>query len=165
MPRKYGKRGIAVPERRNLMKINTKYFGEVEIGDEKIIHFDNGVLGFEDYKDYTILYDIEPEEEPFFSWLQSVEEPSLAFPIVNPFKVDKNYNPQINDGRLKTIGECEDEDLVVFFMATIPEDVKETSVNMKAPLIINSISRKGVQLIVEGMEYEIKHKLIRQEEE
>lgn len=147
------------------MKINTKYFGEVEIGDEKIIHFDNGVLGFEDYKDYTILYDIEPEEEPFFSWLQSVEEPSLAFPIVNPFKVDKNYNPQINDGRLKTIGECEDEDLVVFFMATIPEDVKETSVNMKAPLIINSISRKGVQLIVEGMEYEIKHKLIRQEEE
>lgn len=146
------------------MKINTKYFGEVEIGDEKIIHFDNGVLGFEDYKDYTIIYDIEPEEEPFFSWLQSLEEPSLAFPIVNPFKVDKDYNPQINDGSLKTIGECEDEDLVVFFMATIPEDVKETSVNMKAPLIINSISRKGVQVIAEGTEYEIKHKLIRQEE-
>ena len=50
-------------------------------------------------------------------------------------------------------------------MATIPEDVKETSVNMKAPLIINSVSRKGVQLIVENPEYEIKHKLIRQEEE
>jgi len=147
------------------MTINTKYFGEIEIGDEKIVHFDNGVLGFEDYKDYTILYDIEAEEEPFFSWLQSVEEQSLAFPIVNPFKVDKDYNPQINEGTLKDIGECLDEELVVFFMATIPEDVKETSVNMKAPLIINSVSRKGVQLIVENPEYEIKHKLIRQEEE
>ena len=48
------------------MKIDTKYFGEIEIGDEKVIHFDNGVLGFEDYKDYTILYDIDAEEEPFF---------------------------------------------------------------------------------------------------
>ncbi len=66
---------------------------------------------------------------------------------------------------LKNIGECLDEELVIFFMATIPEDIKETSVNMKAPLIINSVSRKGVQLIVESPEYEIKHKLIRQEEE
>ena len=139
------------------MKIDTKYFGEIEIGDEKVIHFDNGVLGFEDYKDYTILYDIDAEEEPFFSWLQSVEEKALAFPIVNPFKVDQGYNPQINEGMLKSIGECPDEDLVVFF--------KETSVNMRAPLIINSISRKGIQLITESPEYEIKHKLIRQEEE
>ena len=147
------------------MKIDTKYFGEIEIGDEKIIHFDNGVLGFEDYKDYTILYDIDSEKEPFFSWLQSVEEKALSFPVFNPFKVDKNYNPQINEGMLKSIGECPDEDLVVFFMATIPEDVKETSVNMRAPLIINSISRKGIQLITESPEYEIKHKLIMQEKE
>lgn len=146
------------------MKIDTKYFGEIEIGDEKIIHFNNGILGFEDYKDYTILYDIDAEEEPFFSWLQSVEEKTLAFPIVNPFKVDKDYNPQVNEEIIKPIGECPDEDLVVFFLATIPEDVKETSVNMRAPLIINSISRKGIQLITESPEYEIKHKLIRQEE-
>ena len=146
------------------MKIGTKYFGNIEIGEEKIIHFENGVLGFEDYKDYTILYDNE-KEKSFFSWLQSTEESSLAFPIVNPFKVDQSYNPQINEGMLKSIGECPDEDLVVFFMATIPEDVKETSVNMRAPLIINSISRKGIQLITESPEHEIKHKLIRQEEE
>ena len=146
------------------MKIGTKYFGNIEIGEEKIIHFENGVLGFEDYKDYTILYDNE-KEKSFFSWLQSTEESSFAFPIVNPFKVDQSYNPQINEGMLKSIGECPDEDLVVFFMATIPEDVKETSVNMRAPLIINSISRKGIQLITESPEYEIKHKLIRQEEE
>lgn len=49
------------------MKIQTRYFGEVEIGDEKIVHFDKGLFGFEEYKDYTILYDIDGEEPPFFS--------------------------------------------------------------------------------------------------
>ena len=141
------------------MKIGTKYFGNIEIGEEKIIHFENGVLGFEDYKDYTILYDNE-KEKSFFSWLQSTEESSLAFPIVNPFNVVESYNPQINDDMLESIGGISDEDTVVFLMATIPEDVKQASVNMKAPLIINASSRKGVQIIADGQEYEIKHKLL-----
>lgn len=142
------------------MKIGTKYFGNIEIGEEKIIHFENGVLGFEDYKYYTILYDNE-KEKSFFSWLQSTEESSLAFPIVNPFNVVESYNPQINDDMLESIGGISDEDTVVFLMATIPEDVKQASVNMKAPLIINASSRKGVQVIAEGQEYEIKHKLLK----
>ena len=142
------------------MKIGTKYCGNIEIGEEKIIHFENGVLGFEDYKDYTILYDNE-KEKSFFSWLQSTEESSLAFPIVNPFNVVESYNPQINDDMLELIGGISDEDTVVFLMATIPEDVKQASVNMKAPLIINASSRKGVQVIAEGQEYEIKHKLLK----
>ena len=142
------------------MKIGTKYFGNIEIGEEKIIHFENGVLGFEDYKDYTILYDNE-KEKSFFSWLQSTEESSLAFPIVNPFNVVESYNPQINDDMLESIGGISDEDTVVFLIATIPEDVKQASVNMKAPLIINASSRKGVQVIAEGQEYEIKHKLLK----
>lgn len=142
------------------MKIDTKYFGNIEIGEEKIIHFENGVLGFEDYKDYTILYDNE-KEKSFFSWFQSIEESSLAFPIVNPFNVAKDYNPQINEDMLEVIGGLPDEDTIVFLMATIPEDVKQASVNMKAPLIINASTRKGVQIIVEGQEYEIKHKLVK----
>ncbi len=144
------------------MKIDTKYFGEIEIGNEKIVHFDNGILGFEDYKDYTILYDIDADSKSFFSWLQSIDEKMLAFPIVNPFKADENYNPHVNDEMLKPIGDYSDEDLAVFLMATIPVDVKETSVNMRAPLIINASTRKGVQIILDSPEYEIKHKLIKQ---
>lgn len=144
------------------MKIDTKYFGEIEIGDEKIIHFDSGILGFEDYKDYTILYDIEADGKSFFSWLQSVDEKMLSFPIVNPLKVDENYNPTVNDEMLKPIGSYSDEDIAIFLLATIPQDVKETSVNMRAPLIINASTRKGIQLILDGQEYEIRHKLIKQ---
>lgn len=144
------------------MRVDTKYFGEIEIGDEKIIHFDNGILGFEDYKDYTILYDIEADGKSFFSWLQSVDEKMLSFPIVNPLKVDENYNPTVNDEMLKPIGIYSDEDIAIFLLATIPQDVKEASVNMRAPLIINASTRKGIQLILDGQEYEIRHKLIKQ---
>lgn len=143
------------------MRIDTKYFGTIDIGEEKIIHFDNGLLGFEDYKDYTILYDIDEEEKPFFSWLQSVDEKGLAFPVVNPLSVDENYNPTVEDELLEPLGDITGENMLVLLLATIPKDVKEASVNMRAPLVINSDNRKGMQIIVENKEYEIKHKIIK----
>lgn len=143
------------------MIIDTKYFGTIDIGEEKIIHFDNGLLGFEEYKDYTILYDIDEEEKPLFSWLQSVDEKGLAFPVVNPLDVDENYNPTVDDEILNLLGDINEENMIVLLLATIPKDVKEASVNMRAPLVINSDNRKGMQIIVENKEYEIKHKIIK----
>lgn len=144
------------------MKIDTKYFGEVEIGDEKIIHFENGLFGFEDYKDYTILFDIEAGDKTLFSWLQSVTEKKLAFPVVNPLRVKEDYNPTVEDGLLETIGGVTDENLLVLLLATVPEEIKNTSVNLKAPLIINSDTRKGVQVIAENADYEVKYRIIGQ---
>lgn len=142
------------------MKIDTKYFGTVDIEEEKIIHFENGIPGFEEYKDYTLIYDIGTEEKTFFSWLQSVNEKNLAFPVVNPLNVDENYNPMVEDELLAPLGDITNENMLVLLLATIPQDVKKSSVNMKAPLIINSDNRKGMQIIVENEEYEIKHKIV-----
>ena len=85
------------------MKISTKYFGDIDIGEEKIIRFENGLLGLEEYKNYTILYDIEAGSESLFSWLQSTDETGLALPIVNPVKIDENYDPPIEDAKLEPI--------------------------------------------------------------
>ncbi|MDO4166526.1 MAG: flagellar assembly protein FliW [Eubacteriales bacterium] len=142
------------------MKINTRYFGEIEIGEEKIIHFENGLFGFEQYKDYTILFDVDSEEEPFFSWLQCVTERELAFPVVNPLKVQSDYDPVVEDELLTSLGDMGEEDLLVLLLATVPEDVKKTSVNMKAPLVINAGTRQGIQIVAENADYEIKHYLI-----
>lgn len=145
------------------MKVKTRYFGEVEIGDEKIIHFEQGLFGFEDYKDFTILYDVEGDEDPFFSWLQCTSEEALAFPVVNPLKVDSQYNPMVEDALLENIGEMQEDDLVVLLIATVPSDVKKTSVNKKAPLIINAGTCKGVQIVAENQDYEVKHYLFHEE--
>lgn len=143
-----------------MREIETRYFGTVGIEEEKIIHFPAGIPGFEEYKDYTIIYDIDSEEEPFFSWLQCVTEKGLAFPIVNPFRVAEDYNPTVEDALLEPLGEFETEDLVVFLLATVPEDVKKATVNMKAPLLFNTKNRQAMQIIAENEDYEIKHMLI-----
>lgn len=145
------------------MKVKTRYFGEVEIGEEKIIHFDKGLFGFEEYRDYTILYDVDGDENPFFSWLQSTTEESLAFPIVNPQRVNPEYNPVVEDALLGSIGEVQEGDLVVFLIATVPADVKKTSVNAKAPLIINAGTCKGVQIVVENADYKVKQYLMKED--
>lgn len=146
------------------MQIDTKYFGQIDVEEEKIIRFENGLFGFEEYKDYTILFDSEAGDNPFFSWLQSTTEKSLAFPVVNPQKVQEDYDPVVEDALLEELGEFGEGELVVLLLATVPADVKKTSVNMKAPLVIHAGNRKGVQLIAENADYEIKHYLIKEEQ-
>lgn len=145
------------------MKIDTRYFGEIELDESKLIHFDNGLFGFEEYKDYTILYDSEDGDDPFFSWLQCTSQRDLAFPVVNPQKVMQDYDPIVEDGLLNDLGEFGEEDMVVLVLATVPSDVKRASVNLRAPLIINVSTRKGIQLVTENQEYEIKHYLVEQD--
>jgi flagellar assembly factor FliW len=141
------------------MLIQTKYFGEVNIEEEKIVVFPNGIMGFERYTSYTILYDIEESNEFSISWLQSTEETSLAIPVVNPLHIKHDYNPIVEDEVLKVLGEINNENLVILLTMTVPADITKTSVNLKAPMIINADTRKGVQIIAENADYEIKYNI------
>lgn len=139
------------------MLIKTKHFGEIELSEDKVICFENGILGFEDYTKYTLLYDNDDEERPDISWLQSLDEPTLAIPVVSPFLVKQDYNPEVDDELLKPLGEVTDENVVVLISVTVPADVEKITANLKAPFIINSDSRKGAQIIVENSDYEVKY--------
>lgn len=139
------------------MLVKTRYFGEIDLGEDKIITLERGLIGFEEYKKYTILYDSEQEERPAISWLQSLDEPGLALPVVSPLVVKPDYNPVVEDELLMNIGELTEENLVILLTLTVPEDVKKMTTNLKAPIIINSDTRKGVQLIVENQDYEVKY--------
>ena len=149
----------------NIMIIETRDFGTVEIEDEKVIHFPQGIPGFDEYKDYVILYDHDGEEQEFFSCLQCATEQGLAFPVVDPFHLMDTYNPMIEDDLLEPLGEFTDEDLMVLLLATVPADVKKTSVNMKAPILINVRNHQAMQVIVENDDYQIKHMLIAEDKE
>ncbi len=139
------------------MLIKTKHFGEIDLDENKIIHFDGGILGFEEFKDYTILFDNEDGEQPNISWLQSIDEPSLSIPIVSPFLIKEDYNPEIEDEYLKSLDKLTDTNLIVMVSITVPSDVSKISANLKAPFIFNSDTRKGVQVIVENSDYEVKN--------
>lgn len=140
------------------MLINTRCFGEINLDENKIITFESGLMGFEEYKQFTILYNVEDEKSKI-SWLQSVDEPSLALPIITPVVVKQDYNPTVEDEVLKPLGELTEENLVVFLVLTVPGDIKKTTVNLKAPIIINADTRKGCQIIVENSDYVVKYNL------
>ena len=139
------------------MLVKTRHFGEVDLDEEKIIYFEQGILGFEDCKRYAILYDNESGERPDISWLQSLDEPALAIPVISPFLVKSDYNPVVEDELLQSLGDLTPENLIVLVSVTVPGDITKISANLKAPFIINADLRKGCQVIVENNDYEIKH--------
>ena len=130
------------------MRVNTKLFGEIEIDDNKVIHFDNGIIGFPDLKNFTLIYDEENEERKI-SWLQSLEEPGFALVVVNPQDIVPEYNPFVNDEFLKPLGDINEDNICVLVTLKVPTDIKKMAVNLKAPIVINVEERKAAQLIVE----------------
>ena len=137
------------------MLVKTKYFGEINLSEDKIITMERGMFGFEEYKKYTILFDSEKEGKANVSWFQSVEEPGLAFPLV----VKEDYNPVVEDELLKGLGEITEENIVILLLLTVPQDAIQMTANLKAPIIINADTRKGAQVVVENEEYEIKYRI------
>lgn len=138
------------------MLIKTKCFGEVDITEEKVITFDEGLLGFEEYKRFTLLYNNEDGKKANVSWLQSMDEEKLAFPVITPFIVKEDYQPVINETLLQDLGDLDEENTLVLLTMSVPKDLTKMTANLKAPLVINSDMRKGVQAIVENQDYLVK---------
>ena len=86
------------------MLVQTKFFGEIDLPEEKIVTLERGLIGLEQYKKYTILYDCE-KEEANISWFQSVEEPTLALPVIRPWLVKEDYDPVVEDELLTGLGD------------------------------------------------------------
>ena len=139
------------------MKVLTKFFGEVELDDKKVLEFPNGIIGFEDFKKYAILYDEENEGKTRISWLQSLDEPALALPVIDPLAIVSEYTPVIEDELLKPLGDPADEDLLFLLAMTVPSDMTKVTANMKAPFIINAAACKGAQIIVDNADYPVKY--------
>lgn len=137
------------------MRINTKIFGEVDIADEKIIHFPAGIIGFPDLADFALIHD-EEKGTGSIHWLQSVQEPGFAMPVMDPLVVLPEYNPEVDDELLKPIGELNPDEVLVLVTVTVPSDLTKMSVNLRGPIIINATEKKACQVIVEGDGYEVK---------
>lgn len=131
------------------MKAATRLFGEIEIDESKIITFEDGIIGFPDMKKFTLIFDEEKEGRPSISWLQSMDEPETAFPVMDPLFICETYNPSVEDELLKNLGTIKEDNLYVLVTVTVPQNIKELAVNLKAPIVINTDTRKASQIIVE----------------
>ncbi len=137
------------------MKLSTRIFGEVEIDDSKIISFPNGIIGFPDMKRFTLMHD-QDDEATTIQWLQSIEEPGFAMPVIDPLIVCPDYSPEIDKNVIADVGELKDDDILVLVTVTVPHDLTKMTVNLMGPFIINVEEMKGVQCIVENNDYPVK---------
>ncbi len=138
------------------MRLQTRIFGEIEVSEEKIITFPGGIIGFPDMTKFTLIYDEEKGTNAGIRWLQSLDEPTFALPVMDPLVVKADYNPDVEDELLSGIGEITGDNLLVLVTVTVPADLTKMSVNLQGPIIINVDERKACQVIVDSGEYPVK---------
>ncbi|MCR5602871.1 MAG: flagellar assembly protein FliW [Lachnospiraceae bacterium] len=136
------------------MTIETKLFGEIAVDESKLISFPQGIIGFPELKDFLLIHDGDGNGN--IKWMQSVQEPAFAMPVVDPLAVIPEYNPDIEDELLKPLGGITEENMLVIVTITVPREIEKMTVNLKAPIIINSESRKAAQLIIDSDRYQVK---------
>lgn len=141
------------------MKANTRLFGAIDIEEEKIITLEGGMIGFPFLQKFTLIFDEEKEKKTAsIMWLQSMDEGEVAFPVIHPNEIKPDYNPTVNDEMLAPLGQLNDENTYVLVTVTAARDAKDATVNLKAPIVINTDTRKGCQIIVED-DYPVKFNL------
>ncbi|HWQ89287.1 MAG TPA: flagellar assembly protein FliW [Desulfitobacteriaceae bacterium] len=138
------------------MNIESTRFGTLDVKEEQLIRFPQGIPGFPEEKSFVYLQ--EDRESPF-SFLQSATEANLTFLLVEPFQFFSDYEFILEDEVTEELGLTPDNFPDVFLIATVKEKLADMTVNLLAPLIINSCSQLGRQVILEKPEYSIRHKL------
>jgi flagellar assembly factor FliW len=126
------------------MKLITNQFGEIEYTQEHVIKFTSGIFGFEQLKNYLF---IKIDGELFY-WLNSIESPEIAFPLIGVRIIDDKYHNE--------------KDHEPFGIVTMNQDVLKTTVNLKAPVYINQTTRTGFQKILDTEKYPIKYFLFKE---
>lgn len=139
------------------MLIKTKAFGEVEIDENKMIVFEKGMIGYPELTEFSLIHNEEMGNQGGIRWMQSIQEPSFALPVVNPLDIVTEYNPVVNDELLEPLGLFEEGDMLVLVTVTVPKELNKMSINLKAPLIINAATRKAIQVIVENDDFPIRY--------
>lgn len=142
------------------MKLNTVRFGEIEIDETRIFKFVLPIIGFNELRDFVIL---DLNKDNFFKWLQSVEDPALAFPIVSVFSMNVDYSIDLSDKVVESLNITDVESLLVMNIASIPQDNPQgTTINLLAPLVFNLKESLAGQVILSGSGYDISFPLFKQ---
>lgn len=141
------------------MELNSTRFGKMEIKQDKIINFPQGIPGFLDLSKFILLE--EPETNGAFYWLQSVEDGDVSLLLTRP-TLFMQYNVEVEKEVLEDIGIDENNIGEVFTVVNVPDDLQKATTNLMAPIVLNSDNMMGKQVILTDSKWSIKHPLFNQ---
>ncbi|WP_088009528.1 flagellar assembly protein FliW [Indiicoccus explosivorum] len=137
------------------MNIQTAFFGETTIDEKGLIRFEHGLPGFDDERRFVIL---PLEGNDAFHVLQSVDTEQVAFVVTNPFLFGE-YTFEIDEATVHALGIEGEEDVAIISIVTVKEPFDSSTVNLKAPVILNTRTGKGKQVILDKADYPIRRPL------
>lgn len=128
------------------MKVQTSRFGEILIAPEDTLEFAEGLLGFGQLRRFVLIDD--PNDE-IFAWLQSCENPDIAFPVLEPELFAASYPVELSKSDLDALALKTTKEARLLTIITIPSDPTLMTANMKAPLVINVAKRLARQCVLQ----------------
>jgi flagellar assembly factor FliW len=140
------------------MKLNTKHFGIIEIDENAIIDFPEGLPAFEDVKRFILLGN--SDQDSAFQWLQGVDNAGLAFVVIDPKHIKPDYIVDIDDSEVDILAISDVSKVLVYSIVVIPGDISKMTANLKAPVLINTENRRGKQVVMESGNYSIRHYVV-----
>jgi flagellar assembly factor FliW len=135
------------------MKIDTTRFGQIEINSDDIINIPEGPAGFPDCTRFVF---VDKENELPFRTLQSLDTPTLAFIVISPQTVRPNYRIDITLDDLKLIEADSIENVDVYVIVEVHQNIDQITVNLQAPIVINTQKQLGHQFILSNTDYGLK---------
>lgn len=139
------------------MKLQTKYFGEIDYEREDVLSFPAGLFGFDEEREFLPL----PFDGSAGTMLcfQSTKTPALAFVAMDAFALLPEYSPVLQSAELGSMGVKENEALAYYVLCVVKKPVSESTVNLKCPVVINPDTRVARQVILDTDTYEMRHPL------
>ncbi len=138
------------------MEVQTSRFGVIEIAEDRVITFSKGLLGFPAKSRYCLL---QPGDDALFFWLQSLEDPDLAFVITDPAMFVADYSVPLRPEQMEGLGLEKLEDAQAFVIVNKVED--QLTGNLQGPLVVNTLSREGEQLVLADKRWTTRHPLMK----
>lgn len=144
------------------MKIKGTRFGTIEYSEADVLSMPAGLIGFGKLQSFVM---VQHRPESPFRWLQSVEEPRLAFLVVNPWEYEQTYQPEMSDEDAHSLGLTENCDYSLWTTVNLPDrDLTQMTLNLAAPIVVNMENRVGKQVVLEGQAYNMRHRVFREVE-
>lgn len=138
------------------MKLQTKYFGEIEYEAADVVRFPVGLVGFEEEHEFVFLPFAGSNESMLC--IQSAKTPTLAFVALNPFSL-LEYEPVLQKSELALLGAADYQELAYYVLCAVKNPISDSTVNLRCPIVVHPETREARQIIMDGDRYQMRHPL------
>ncbi|MBD2845832.1 flagellar assembly protein FliW [Paenibacillus sp. IB182496] len=136
------------------MEVQTSHFGLLDVPESELIRFPKGLPGFEEC---TLFIMVSPEEDEPFSFLQSAQRMELVFVVADPFLFYAEYDFELPHAALAELNISSPEQVLIRGIISMGDDPAKTSINLVAPIVVNTDARIGKQVVLAATQYKTRH--------